>query len=128
MEQRLGRVGDGDDPGRAVGEPELRLAHRELGGKLLDARSPELPGSRIASGAPAITASRSASVSPESRAFDPHDERRPARLAPRLLQKPRGHGPRPAPAGRRGASEIDNDRIRAALERLGEPLLVRRAQ
>ena len=39
----LGRVGDGDDPRRAVGEGEIGLAHRELGGKLLDARGPKAP-------------------------------------------------------------------------------------
>ena len=43
VEQRLGRVGHGDDPRLAVREGELSLAHRELGGKLLDARSPKAP-------------------------------------------------------------------------------------
>ena len=126
LNKRLRPIGDGDDPGRAVGKTDTRLAHREFGGKLLNARSPNAPRQQDGVGRARHHGVEIGVGLARIERICPDEKRRAAAPPARLFKEPLRHGARPCPFGWRRASKVDDDGVRPALERLGEPFLFRR--
>ena len=118
-------IGDGNDPGRAVGKPDARLAHREFGGKLLDARSAKAPGHEDDVGRARHHGVEIGVGLARDRRICPDDTRDAPAQPARLFEEPLRRGARAGPFAGLCASKIDNDSVRGALKRFSEPFFVR---